>query len=292
MLEKCYFYETNISCYQPGTCNTIMMDDGSNNNNITITEAEFLKNTRECTEQEIISVKQGTNDSSSNTLIYICIIVGVILIIVIIVSIWYINYYKRKINKNIEKKLINKSSDVIIYEKHQATPEMLATLVSLTTSETPVEPAEPAASAAPTVPTTSATLETQKSPLASMSTALPISPTLSTSSTLPISPALPISPSSSVSQISPASSTLPSSSIPLTTNINIILPVPINVIPSLSYMPIQTSEPPISYEQLMSDKIQNHVELNMSNNKKCNRNEKQLLENNVNESPSPPYSRY
>lgn len=124
MLEKCYFYETNISCYQPGTCNTIMMDDGSNNNNITITEAEFLKNTRECTEQEIISVKQGTNDSSSNTLIYICIIVGVILIIIIAIAvIWYKKYSNIKKIKKVENNIyINNSSDIIIYEKPHETP--------------------------------------------------------------------------------------------------------------------------------------------------------------------------
>jgi len=273
VVDECYFYNTNISCYEPGTCKTIRMDGDNINANVTITESEFLKNNKICTEKDIISVKQGITNSGFNTLVYICIIAGLIIIIIIAVSIWYINYYKRKINKNFKKNVMDKSSDVIIYEKHQATPETLATLASLTASEEPIVPKTP---------------ETQAAPATQVANVASTLPTSTIAPAMPIAPAIPITPASPVA---PTSTTLPSSSIPPTTNINIILPL--NVLPTLSYMPTQPSEPLISYEQLMAEKIQNHVELNMSNNIEYNKSEKQLLDNNnVDELPSPPYSRY
>jgi len=126
VVDKCYFYKTNISCYQQGTCKIIKMDDGSNKNNLNFTESEYLESThtRICTQKEIESVKQGITNTGSSTLMYICIIVGVIVIIIIIVAIiWYTKHSNRKNNKKVENNIyINNSSDIVIYEKPQETP--------------------------------------------------------------------------------------------------------------------------------------------------------------------------
>lgn len=144
VLSECFFNKTNLLCYQPGTCQTIKMDN--NSKNITISESEFLKNTKACTEEDINSVKQGIIDSSSSkssssdtsnsgsnetdlnnpvshiteakVLISASIIMKVVFIMITVAIIVFIFYFYRKINKKIDDNLYKKIFQTLLFMKN------------------------------------------------------------------------------------------------------------------------------------------------------------------------------
>jgi len=124
-VDECYFGNTNISCYQPGSCKKINMNIEMED--VFIDENEFLSsNSRECSEKEIKFIKDKINPTSSSNSsnlnynskynLYISIAVCSVIILALI---GYICYLKSK--KDNKKTNVNRqnSSDVIIYERHK-----------------------------------------------------------------------------------------------------------------------------------------------------------------------------
>jgi len=117
-VEKCYFANTKISCYQPGSCKEINLVDGGN---IFIDENEFLlSNSKKCSEKEINPTSSSNSSNPNSNSKYIMYISIAVCGVIILALIGYICCLKSK--KNDKKSNINRqnSSDVIIYERHKA----------------------------------------------------------------------------------------------------------------------------------------------------------------------------
>ncbi|ORX71042.1 L domain-like protein [Anaeromyces robustus] len=129
-INECYFENTTILCYQPGTCKNI--DENNIYNECTKEEIEEIKNSLEKDNEEIseklnddVKVVGGpinnNNNNENSKIIYIGIIIIIFLLLITIIAICYFKQYN---NNNKEDKRINniineriKQHERILYER-------------------------------------------------------------------------------------------------------------------------------------------------------------------------------
>ena len=125
-IDNCYFGNTNIECYQQGTCISVNKRD----------EYQYIESVdvKICEKSEIQSIKDSIiKNSSSNPPSWIIIIIILCIIIIIIVIVGYI-IRKRKIKVIHEEILKRNSSDIIIRELTESTNPLISPQTSTTST--------------------------------------------------------------------------------------------------------------------------------------------------------------